>query len=144
MSINPETDGTAIWLEHKFDAPASGQWESDVVFSIPLRQKDTNLSSSPGVIVFECTPLDRASDELERSLLFFCLNIVVGSHSTCLNHRKFRILDDCGRFRDIIRSLPQKRHYIPSLLVLCWADGERNELPSDFLIMVRKMVSSTA
>jgi hypothetical protein len=70
LSMNPENDGTAIWLERKFDAPASGQWESETVFSIPLRQKDNTTASSPGMIAFECTPLERVSDDLERYFNF--------------------------------------------------------------------------
>jgi hypothetical protein len=66
VSMNLENDGTAIWLEHKFDAPESGRWESENVFSIPLREKDVSSSTSPGMIVFECTPLGHVSDELER------------------------------------------------------------------------------
>ena len=66
LSMNPENDGTAIWMEHKFDVPASGQWESESIFSIPLRQRKAASSPSPGLIVFESTPLERVSDELER------------------------------------------------------------------------------
>src|ERR1700728_3909525 len=66
LSMNPANDGTAIWMEHKFDVPASGQWESESIFSIPLRQRKTTSSRSPGLIVFESTPLERVSDELER------------------------------------------------------------------------------
>lgn len=62
--MNPENDGTAIWLERKFDVPKSGRWESETVFSIPLSVGDTQFY--PGVIVFECTPLDEITDELER------------------------------------------------------------------------------
>jgi len=63
--MNPENDGTAIWLEHKFNVPISGQWESENVYSIPLSHLGTILPS-PGLIVFECTPLEGVTDDLER------------------------------------------------------------------------------
>lgn len=62
--MNPENDETAIWLERKFDVPQSGRWESETVFSIPLSVGDTQFY--PGVIVFECTPLDEITDKLEK------------------------------------------------------------------------------
>lgn len=72
LSLNPESDPTAIWLERKFDIPGSGgRWESETVFSIPVTLP-TSASSSPtlafpGIIVFECTPLEGVVDDLERS-----------------------------------------------------------------------------
>ncbi|KAK0449033.1 uncharacterized protein EV420DRAFT_1750746 [Desarmillaria tabescens] len=83
LSLNPDSDPTAIWLERKFDAPASGRWMGE-----------------------NCTPLEGIADDLER---------------------KYRLLDDCSRLRDIIKSLPENRHYVPSLLVIWWAEeGERS------------------
>lgn len=65
--MNPESDATAIWLEQKFDVPDSGNWESDSVFSMPLAKGEASRSQgSPGVIVFECTPLEGVQDEIER------------------------------------------------------------------------------
>ena len=69
LSMNPEYDATAIWLERKFDVPASGSWVSDSIFAIPLLSEvpnTTKVSGSPGVIVFECTPLGDVTDTLER------------------------------------------------------------------------------
>jgi nuclear mRNA export protein SAC3 len=69
LSMNPDRDGTAIWLEKKFDVPSSGQWESEYVFSIPLSvgpSSSTSATPSPGIIIFECTPLEGVTDELER------------------------------------------------------------------------------
>ena len=69
LSMNPESDGTAIWLDRKFDIPASGSWVSDSIFAIPLSSEVSSrskLSSSPGVIVFECTPLGDVTDNLEK------------------------------------------------------------------------------
>jgi nuclear mRNA export protein SAC3 len=67
--MNPENDGTAIWLEKKFDVPSSGAWVTQTVFSIPAAAASTSattIDGSPGLVVFECTPLDAIDDELER------------------------------------------------------------------------------
>jgi hypothetical protein len=65
--MNPESDATAIWLERKFDVPASGAWASETVFSIPLSSAGGPDSLGyPGLIVFECTPLGDVTDELEK------------------------------------------------------------------------------
>jgi nuclear mRNA export protein SAC3 len=64
--MNPSTDATAIWLERKFDVPESGQWNAENIFSIPLLP-GRGSPISPGVIIFECTPLEGVTDEIERS-----------------------------------------------------------------------------
>ena len=58
--------------------------------------------------------------------------------------RKYRILDDCARLRDIVGALSSKRRYAPSLLVLRWANEERQDKDKDqvgvndgFMDMVR-------
>ncbi|KAJ7484620.1 SAC3 domain-containing protein [Mycena latifolia] len=134
LSLNPESDATAIWLECKFDVPGSGgQWETETVFSIPVvskpqRNAEPSPSGYPGIIVFECTPLEGVEDDLER---------------------KYRILDDCSRLRDIIKALPAKRHFVPSLLLFVWAADEpasssdSSNLPADFLDMINKLVSDS-
>ena len=74
LSLNPESDATAIWLECKFDVKgAGGRWETETVFSIPVAPKPPQLNPPlttadgyPGVIVFECTPLEGVQDDLER------------------------------------------------------------------------------
>lgn len=67
LSMNPESDATAIWLERKFDVPKSGRWASEAVFSIPVvTTRLTDPSDSPGLVVFECTPLEGVADNLER------------------------------------------------------------------------------
>lgn len=68
--MNPEMDGTAIWLERKFDVPASGQWSSETIFSIPLASNKAS-PASPGLIVFERTPLEGIADEIERYVCSF-------------------------------------------------------------------------
>ncbi|KJA18922.1 hypothetical protein HYPSUDRAFT_44772 [Hypholoma sublateritium FD-334 SS-4] len=122
LSMNPESDGTAIWLERKFDVPASGAWVSEAVFSIPLATGGPDTAGYPGLIVFEATPLGDVSDELEK---------------------KYRILDDCSRLREIIKSLSPRRHFIPSLLVICWDVQDQDSTPSDFLVMVKKLVADS-
>ncbi|KAJ6611001.1 hypothetical protein B0H10DRAFT_2058094 [Mycena sp. CBHHK59/15] len=134
LSLNPESDPTAIWLECKFNVPGSGgQWESETVFSIPVvatppRNPAAHPTGYPGVIVFECTPLEGVEDDLER---------------------KYRVLDDCSRLRDIVKTLPVKRHFVPSLLLFVWArdepssDSDASHLPADFLDMVNKLVADS-
>lgn len=65
LCMNQSNDQTAIWLEQKFDVPNSGSWESEVVFSIPV-SSNPSLEGFPGLIVFECTPLEGISDEIDR------------------------------------------------------------------------------
>ena len=69
LSMNPESDATAIWLDRKFDIPASGSWVSDSIFAIPLSSEVSSRFGSPGVIVFECTPLSDVADNLEKYVL---------------------------------------------------------------------------
>lgn len=63
--MNPDNDKTAIWLEQKFDVPQSGKWESEAVFNIPVSATPPS-QVFPGLIVFECTPLEEVNDEIER------------------------------------------------------------------------------
>ena len=44
--------------------PNDGAWVSERVFSIPLAAGAA--SRSPGLVVFECTPLHGVDDEIER------------------------------------------------------------------------------
>jgi nuclear mRNA export protein SAC3 len=66
--MNPDVDSTAIWLEKKFHVPESGTWASNQVFSIPLVEKSDTQEDldCPGLIMFECTPMDGMTDEIER------------------------------------------------------------------------------
>ncbi|KAJ7151013.1 hypothetical protein C8R46DRAFT_1123015 [Mycena filopes] len=128
LSLNPESDATAIWLECKFDVPGSGgQWETETVFSIPVAAKPPP-EGYPGVIMFECTPLEGVEDDLER---------------------KYRVLDDCSRLREVIKSLPDARHFVPSLLFFVWAADEPASstdstiLPADLLDMVNKLTADS-
>lgn len=65
LGLNQNNDRTAIWLEEKFDVPSTGFWESEAIFSIHMRAKSRE-PFYPGLIIFECTPLDDIPDELER------------------------------------------------------------------------------
>ncbi len=64
--MNPDNDQTAIFLEQKFNAPESGNWETELIFSIPILEDEAGTDSFPGLLIFECTPLDAVSDEIER------------------------------------------------------------------------------
>ncbi|KAI0033594.1 hypothetical protein K488DRAFT_11196, partial [Vararia minispora EC-137] len=79
--------------------PESGAWVNERLFSIPLREGDTD-GTSPGIVVFECTPVGDV-DEVER---------------------KYRALDDYARLKEIIKALPEDRHFMPSLLLIAWAE----------------------
>lgn len=115
LSLNKDNDGTAIWLELKFDVPDSGSWKDANVFQIPVvPQPHNNRALYPGIIIFERTPVGEVEDPLER---------------------KYRMLDDCSRLRDIIESLPPDRHFIPSLLTISWSGGEPDS-SSDFGDMI--------
>jgi hypothetical protein len=84
LSINPESDATAIWLDRKFDIPASGSWVSDSIFAISLSSEVSSgsiLSGSPGVIVFECTPLGDVADNLEKYVTVIHLGCLLKSYS---------------------------------------------------------------
>ena len=67
LSLNPENDGTAIWVERKFDMPKSGAWVSERVFTISLAPDV--VSRSPGLVVFECSPLHGVNDEIEKYVI---------------------------------------------------------------------------
>lgn len=53
-------------MERKFDVPDSGFWVSENIFSIPVTQSHNRLNGFPGVIVFECTPIQNVKDDIER------------------------------------------------------------------------------
>lgn len=116
LSLNQDNDGTAIWLELKFNVPESGDWKDANVFQIPVVPRPHNLNRAlyPGIIIFERTPVGEVEDPLER---------------------KYRMLDDCSRLRDIVESLPPDRHFIPSLLTISWS-GEEPSSSSDFNDMI--------
>ncbi|KAI0707481.1 SAC3/GANP/Nin1/mts3/eIF-3 p25 family-domain-containing protein [Cerioporus squamosus] len=120
LSMNTENDKTAIWLEHKFSVPSSGRWISETVFSIPAFKKP-QAQDSPGLIVFERTPVEGVDDDIEK---------------------KYRVLDDCARLRDIISALPpaEERRYDPCLLVINWSEVEDSEKTRDLVDMTHQLV----
>ncbi|KAI0327861.1 hypothetical protein GY45DRAFT_1436605 [Cubamyces sp. BRFM 1775] len=121
LSTNSVNDKTAIWLEHKFDVPASGHWVSENVFCIPAFDTPVEQQGSPGLIVFERSPLEGVDDEIER---------------------KYRVIDDCARLRDIIatRLPPDQERYTPCLLVINWTEKEDDANTKDFVEMTHKAV----
>ncbi|KAF9265005.1 hypothetical protein L218DRAFT_924765 [Marasmius fiardii PR-910] len=128
LSLNPDSDATAIWMEKKFGVPDSGEWVSETVFSVPMLPKAAErgeVEGYPGVVVFECTPLEGA-DELEK---------------------KYRILDDCSRLREVFNSFPPQRYFVPSILIVWWTGSEgesQSRMPeSDLSNMLNKLVQDS-
>jgi hypothetical protein len=120
LSINQDNDGTAIWLQRKFDVPSSGTWLSDKIFRIGLTTSTVDADDgAPGLILFECTPFEDLDDELEK---------------------KYRILDDCARLREILLALPERRLFLPSLLVILWSESQPSTLGPDLQDMVRSLL----
>lgn len=53
----------------------------------------------------------------------------------CLD-KKYRILDDCARLREALKSITDDQHVVPSLLLLSWdVDGSKS-IPDELLEMV--------
>ncbi|EJD00557.1 uncharacterized protein FOMMEDRAFT_112104 [Fomitiporia mediterranea MF3/22] len=118
LCMNPDNDKTAIWLEQKFDVPKSGNWVSEAVFAISASETPEK-EVFPGLIVFECTPLEGAGDDIER---------------------KYRVLDDCSRLRDVVSTLPEDRHYTPSILFINWDSSSGNEVDPEISHMIAKYI----
>ena len=131
--MNPNNDKTAIWLEKKFNVPESGKWASETVFSVPVSTSPAS-KAYPGLIVFECTPLDEVDDEIEKYGYFSHL-LFVGT-TDVEYQRKYRVLDDCSRLRDVMKLLPEGRHYTPSLLFINWDARPGSDVHSDITDMV--------
>lgn len=51
-------------------------------------------------------------------------------------HRKYRVLDDYSRLRDIMVGLPAKRSFVPSLFMLRWSENHDSLLDTDLVGMV--------
>ncbi len=50
--------------------------------------------------------------------------------------RKYRILDDCARLREVVEKFPEDRHFIPSVLFILWGEDDAEALPGDLHRMV--------
>lgn len=72
--MNPDSDATAIWIEKKFNVPESGKWITPSnIFAIPIggpEGADDSVPEHPGLVVFECSPLD-GLDEIEKCVFSF-------------------------------------------------------------------------
>ena len=78
LCLNSDNDRTAIWLEQKFYVPDSGTWTSEYVFTIPASERPVT-EGYPGLLVFECTPLEEVEDEIERFGCFHFLAVDVAN-----------------------------------------------------------------
>jgi len=88
LSLNQDNDGTAIWLELKFDVPESGSWRDVRVFQIPVvPQPRSDTAVYPGIIIFERTPISEVDDPLERlvvmSHLILVANLYIVENTEC-------------------------------------------------------------
>jgi hypothetical protein len=118
LSTNPVHDPTAIWLDTKFGVPESGSWLSENVFSIALEKESVSGKTHPGVVVFECSPVEGVDDELERYAILSVFHSISDTQAIAYVYRKYRVLDDCARLRDIVKSFPGRRYYVPSILFI--------------------------
>jgi len=78
LSLNSESEASAIWIENKFEVPKSGRWINDdeAVFEIPIvegnveenkeEEEQEEAGKYTGLIVFECTPTNLIKDDIER------------------------------------------------------------------------------
>src|SRR5579863_6445668 len=57
------------------------------------------------------------------------------AHVDCI--RKYRVLDDCARLREVIETFPEDRHFIPSIFFVLWGEDDSEALPDDLRRMVR-------
>jgi len=62
------------------------------------------------LVVFECSPLHGVDDDIEK---------------------KYRVLDDCARLREVIETFPEGRYFIPSVLFILWGQDEGEAPPDD-------------
>ena len=51
--------------------------------------------------------------------------------------RKYGVLDDCARLREVIETFPDDRHFIPSVLFILWTEDDSETLPDELRHMVR-------
>ncbi|TFK51381.1 hypothetical protein OE88DRAFT_1659360 [Heliocybe sulcata] len=119
LSMNPDVDSTAIWVQRKFNVPESGRWMSESSFEIPYSNASAagTSTSAPALLVFECTPIADVEDDLER---------------------KYRALDDYARLRDVIASMPARQHYLTSVVFIVWAEEEQQTMYDDLLQTIEK------
>jgi hypothetical protein len=92
-----DADGRLARPFGKFDIPNASVWVSERVYSIPL---------VPGAA--SRSPLYGVDDEIEKCVLFpNWKKRELMSHDDL--HRKYRVLDDCARLREVIETFPDDR-----------------------------------
>lgn len=81
--------------------------------------------------------MDGVDDVLER--LVMVLLDLRRQNTDAMYPRKYRILDDCARLRDIIEVYKKESQprFKPSLAIITWAEIDGLEAASDFGDMVR-------
>lgn len=121
LSMNPDVDGTAIWVQRKFSVPESGEWLSENSFQIPISSQEdtTQPPSAPSLLVFECSPIADIGDDVER---------------------KYRAVDDYGRLRQVVKSFPKARRYSTSVVFIIWAEEEQKGLYKDLFEMIEDLM----
>jgi hypothetical protein len=62
--------------------PHSGSWVSDGVFAIAAGMQDEETLTSPGLLLFECSPLEGLDDELE-GYCSICSSVCASSTHSC-------------------------------------------------------------
>ena len=73
LAVNPFFDPTAIWLEKKFDAEPLGDFSVELVTALPAIPTPSPFPrGSPGLIVFERTPLEYVKDDIEKYAVHLC------------------------------------------------------------------------
>jgi len=76
LSLNDQSEASAIWIENKFEVPKSGRWIDDEnVFEILVvegnveedeEEEQEEVGKYTGLIVFECTPTNLIKDDIEK------------------------------------------------------------------------------
>ncbi|KAJ3576018.1 hypothetical protein NP233_g719 [Leucocoprinus birnbaumii] len=110
LSLNPESDSSAIWLERKFDVPKSGIWANENVFEIPIfhpshshssvngkgkaKEEGSEQGRYTGLIVFECTPTDGVGDDIEKYVFSLFLGRITSLQWSFLNWGNQKVDDE--------------------------------------------------
>ncbi|KZT35365.1 hypothetical protein SISSUDRAFT_174346 [Sistotremastrum suecicum HHB10207 ss-3] len=106
MSLNDENEQSALWLRTKFDQ--SSEASDHGVLRIPLYDTQDTADGSPGLLIFECTPMAEGVSGHERSRI---------------------IQNDASRLSSFLSSVPSDRIYSTALIVITWTSDMIKDLP---------------